>query len=94
LHLSNAQGERVRYYVEDSDYDGYSDTLMRQVGSQVSEALSSPEINVTRFAIYIDPLAASDDDLSRVTIIWQAASQRRGTSMVVNLQTTAAARRY
>lgn len=94
LQITNAQGERVRYYLEDSNLDGYTDTLMRQVGSSLGEQLTSPEIKVTRFDVYIDPVVKSDTDVAKVTIVWQAASTRAGTTVVVNLQTTAAVRRY
>ena len=94
LLITNAEGKRVRYYLDDTDLDGFNDTLKRQTAISPPVTLSSPEIKMTRLHFYVDPLAESGTDLSRVTIIMQAKDVSTSSPIVVNLQTTVGSRSY
>lgn len=94
LHITNKLGQRVRYFLDDTDFDGLYDTLKRQVWINPEETLSSPEIKMTRLAFYIDPFTASSTDSPKVTITLQATDLQKIKPIIVNLQTTAGLRSY
>lgn len=91
LHITEKDGTRVRYYADLGAGILYKETI----GSvNPPDVLTSPEIKVTRFAVYITPLAENSVDIPRVTIFWQAQDLKSSDPQIINLQTTVALRNY
>lgn len=91
LHIAAKDGKRIRYYADLGAGVLYKET----VGSGTpSEALTSPEIKVTRFAVYVTPTAESSMEIPRATILWQAQDLKSSDPQTINLQTTVALRNY
>jgi len=90
LHIATKDGERIRYYV-----DALSGALYKEViGMSAPEMLSSPEIKITRFAVYITPITESAVKVPLVTILWSAQDLKISDPQMINIQTSVSLRNY
>lgn len=91
LHISTQDGTRVRYYLDAPSGGLYKEA----VGSgNPPERLSSAEIQVTRFAVYIAPTVYTALQAPHITILWQARDLKASNPQTINLQTTVSLRNY
>lgn len=91
LHIAAKDGKRIRYYL-----NAPSGALYKEVvgSGNPPDVLSSPEINITRFAVYITPVIKSATEVPRVTILWWAQDRKVSNPQTINIQTTVSLRNY
>ncbi len=91
IHIAAKDGQRIRYYADASTGALYKEV----VGSgNPPDVLSSPEIKITRFAVYVNPITENSFDIPIVTILWQAQDLKASDPQTINLETTVGLRNY
>ncbi len=90
LHIAVKDGKRIRYYI-----DSVSGALYKEiVGIEAPVMLSSPEIKITRFAVYITPVTESATKVPLVTILWSAQDLKISDPQTINIQMSVSLRNY